>query len=1064
MGWLLLLVGIAIGVGLVSRRADAVEDWENPQVFGVNKEAYHCTLLPYPDVDTALEETCEASPYYQSLNGTWKFHWVGKPADRPVSFYEPTYDVDAWDKIPVPSNWQMQGYGIPIYTNWIYPFPANPPYIPHEYNPVGSYRRTFVVPEEWQERKVFIHFAGVESAFYLWVNGRKVGYSQNSMMPAEFDLTEYLVAGENVLAVEVYRWSDGSYLEDQDMWRLSGIFRDVFLFSTPQVHLRDFFVCCDMDESYRDATLRVQASLRNYANIDTKAYTLSVELLDAEGAPVAVSPGLSKTADTLAENTETVLELTGQVSAPHKWSAEDPYLYTVLLVLKDAAGKTIEVERCHFGFRVVEIRDSRLYVNGVPVLLKGANRHEFHPKTGRSLSLEWMVQDIEILKRFNFNTVRTSHYPNDPRWYELCDRYGIFLIDEANCEAHGMGYESDKTLGNDPQWEAAHIDRQESMVLRDRNHPSIIIWSMGNESGGGCNFTACAKAIKALDVSRPTHYELMNEAADIDSTMYPSVEALAEAGKVDSPKPFIMCEYGHAMGNAVGNLQEYWDVIESHQRLIGGCIWEWADHGIRKYADEEPDAQGERRSYWAYGGDFDDQPNDANFCMDGLLFPDRAITAKIQEVKKVYEYIDMEAVDLCTGRIRVRNKYFFTNLKTFAVCWKVLEDGVVIQEGTAPSLALEAGESMEMTVPFVALDALAGAEYVLRVSFHLSEATDWAQSGHEVAWEQWPLPYENAAAKRMTIEAAPLKVSEEVDGLCVQGDTFSLRFSRQRGGLVEYVAHGIPLIQDNGVDVNGPTLSLYRAFTDNDRAYESKSDLRKAFLEAGLRQLKTYVRGFSWKESSGKVQVEITLDCLGSKGRGFAHVLVYTIERNGWVHVENQLTPKGELPLLTRLGVQLSLSSSLHNFEYYGHGPHENYPDRMTGAALGHYASTVDEQYAPYPFPQETGNKEGVRWALLSNGDGAGVLVKPDTPLSLSALPYTAADLDAASHTHELKPRRSVVLVINHRQSGLGNASCGLAGVLEPYQCHPEACSFGFTLRPYTPQSGDAAAYARILL
>ncbi|MEA3366424.1 MAG: glycoside hydrolase family 2 TIM barrel-domain containing protein, partial [Candidatus Hydrogenedentes bacterium] len=500
--------------------------------------------------------------------------------------------------------------------------------------------------------------------------------------------------------------------------------------ATPQTHVRDFFVRCDLDSNYRDAKLKLTAKVRNYSGAESDTLTVEAALLDADGAPLGDEPLLSGAIETLAAGGEQVLELEAPVKNPRKWSPEDPYLYTFLVILKSASGEIMEVEQCRFGFRKVEIHDSQLFVNGVSVKLKGANRHEDDPWRGYAVTLDHMVQDIEILKRFNFNTVRTSHYPDDPKWYELCDQYGIFLIDEANLEAHGMGYDLDKTLGNRPEWQAAHIDRHTALVERDKNHPSVIIWSLGNESGSGCNFEAGARIIRELDPTRPMHYERMNEVADVDSVMYPHLDDLIAEGKKDSPKPFIMCEYAHAMGNAVGNLQEYWEAIETHPRLIGGCIWEWADHGIFKYTDDEPNEDGSRSWYWAYGGDFDDQPNDKNFCMDGLVFPDRAIPPKMWEVKKVYQYVAIAPADRVVGAVRIRNKHFYTNLNRYDMRWSVSEDGSVLEEGTLPPLELPAGHETEITVPYSTISPKNGAEYWLRISFHLREDTVWAKKGH----------------------------------------------------------------------------------------------------------------------------------------------------------------------------------------------------------------------------------------------------------------------------------------------------------------------------------------------
>jgi beta-galactosidase len=1046
-----------------ARRASAeAEDWENPDMIGRNKEPYHCTLIPYANADEARLGTRTASPFHRSLNGDWKFHWVGKPADRPVDFYKPGFDVSDWVEMPVPANWQMHGYGIPIYTNVKYPFPADPPHIPHDYNPVGSYRRTFKVPEEWAGRRIFIHFDGVKSAFYIWVNGQKVGYSQNSMMPHEFDITKYLQDGENTLAVEVYRWSDGSYLEDQDMWRFSGIFRDVYLFSTPEVHLRDFFVRCELDEAYKDATLKVSATVHNYGKKAAGAHTIEATLLDGAGDPVGAEPLMTGSVDAIDSAGEQAIEMEAAIPEPHKWSAESPYLYTVLLALKNADGDVVEVESCRFGFRVVEIKDAQLYVNGVSVLLKGANRHEHDPDHGRAMPLERMIEDIELLKRFNFNTVRTSHYPDDPKWYELCDRYGIYLIDEANCEAHGMGYDPDKTLGNNPAWMAAHIDREESVILRDRNHPSVIIWSMGNESGAGCNFEAGAKAVRALDTSRPIHYEAMNAVADIDSTMYPHLDKLIERGEEKSDKPFIMCEYAHAMGNAVGNLREYWDAIETYPRLIGGCIWEWADHGIMKYSEEEPDATGNRKTYWAYGGDFFDEPNDGNFCMDGLVFPDRQVPPKMYEVKKVYQYVAIEPEDVAVGKVLVRNKYAFLNLDMFEVRWSLSEDGSALQKGVLDPLDIAPGASLSVSVPFEKPKLNPGAEYRLCLSFRLRADTLWAERGHEVAWEQLQVPWEAPARPVAALNKMPaIELGATPDCIAITGDDFRAVFKREHGGLASLAWHGRDVIPNGGDVMNGPVLNLFRAFTDNDRAPCGNRSVEKEFLEAGLGAMRRYVKRFEVTALEPRCyRVFCDVDCLGSKGRGFKHACAYTVFGDGSIHIDNTLEPVGDLPMLPKVGLQMTVAGGYHRFQWYGRGPHENYPDRKTGAGISRFLSTVAEQYVPYPYPQETGNKEDVRWAALLDERSVGLLVVADDHLSVSALHYTAGDLYRAKHTHELTPRRNIILCLDHKQCGIGNASCG-PRLLDKYALMPGPFAFGLALRPYSRDMGDITALAR---
>ena len=1051
-------------------------DWENPQMIGQNKEPAHNTLLPYADRASALKGGREDSAFYKSLDGDWKFHWVKEPSERPLDFYQPGYDVSGWDEIPVPANWQLHGYGTPIYVNTRYPFKKDPPNVMGDpdprftndkmRNPVGSYRTEFTVPEDWDGRQTFIHFDGVKSAFYLWLNGEKVGYSQGSMTPAEFNITKYLKSGKNILAAEVYRWSDGSYLECQDMWRLSGIYRTVYLFSTPQVHIRDFWVKCDLGDAYRDATMEVRAAVRRYSGrSEGRPYNLEVALLDAEGLQVGEAPFLMKNEIAgLAAEQEHQFEISATVSNPRKWTAETPYLYTILLTLKNGKGEVIEVETCKFGFREVELKDRQFLINGVPILLKGANRHEHDPDYGRAVPYERMVEDITIMKKFNLNTVRTSHYPNDPRWYDLCDRYGLYVVDEANIESHGMGYGAE-SLGHPPEWQKAHLDRLVSMVERDKNHPSIVIWSMGNEAGPGANFTAGSKTIHELDPTRPIHYERMNSVADIDSTMYPSVEWLRGRAKSNSPKPFFLCEYAHAMGNSVGNLQEYWDIIEANQNLIGGCIWDWVDQGLR-----EKDENG--REYFTYGGDYGDFPNDNNFCMNGLVFPDRKIPPKLWEVKKVYQYIEITGgSNLVNGAIAVRNKFGFNNLRDFDIKWALSEDGKAVQQGELEPLAVGPGRIRTTTVPFKRPMLKDGAEYFLRISFHERKKTLWADAGHEVAWEQLVIPFPVKPKPELDLNRMPevnIDDSRADEAIKLSGQDFSVTFSKGARTISSLIYDGQELLaKSEGDQPSGPELNLFRAFTDNDK------NLANRFRRAGLLELKQETKSVQVERLSRKaVRVSVEIEAVTSTGAGLQHTAVYTVFGDGCILVENRFEPGSGLPSLPKLGVQMTLGAAFNNFEWYGRGPHENYPDRKVSADVGHYSSTVAEQYVPYPRPQETGNKEDVRWAALTDASGAGLLVVAegapvdaagltlDPPLTVTALNYTAQDLELANHLNELTPRKEVVLSLDYRQGGLGNASCG-PEPMDKYLLKPEACSFNFSLRPYRPAMGDLATVAR---
>jgi beta-galactosidase len=1028
-----------------SAQEEPLADWENPAMIGRNKEPAHCTVVPFPDRTAALQGTREASPFVRSLNGTWKFLWSPRPGARPVTFHAEGFDTADWDEIPVPSNWQMHGHGIPIYTNVTYPFPRNPPKIPHDNNPVGSYLRSFELPDSWQGRPVFLHFAGVKSAFYVWINGRQVGYSQGSMTPAEFDVTSFVKPGNNRIAVEVYRWSDGSYLEDQDFWRLSGIYRDVFLFSTPPVHLHDFFVRCDLDEQYRDALLRVTATIRNYGKKDSAPRELCVTLLDDEGMPAAGGMMMSIKHPSIVAGAEFRPEMTGRIVAPRLWTAETPNLYTVLFELKDDAGQVLEARSCRFGFREVEIRDRQLFINGVSVKLKGVNRHEHDPDRGRAVTEESMIRDIELMKRHNINTVRTCHYPDNTRWYELCDEYGLFLIDEANIESHGMGY-GKESLGHDAAWEKAHVDRMVSMVLRDRNHPSIIIWSMGNEAGPGRNFEATRKAALALDATRPIHYERMNSVADIDSAMYAHVDWVAARGRSDSPKPFILCEYAHAMGNSVGNLAEYWEAIEKYEPLIGGCIWDWVDQGLRK-----KDAEG--REFWAYGGDYGDKPNSGNFCMNGLVFSDRTLPPKMEEVRKIYSYVAVEPVDAAAGKVRIRNKYFFTNLKEFDLVWTLSRDGRAIESGSLAPVDLAPGRSRETVVPFTKPVIQPGSEYRLDLSFTLRRDTAWAAKGHEVAWEQIDLPFPPQPAPTMDLDTMPtLKMAEGGDVLTLSGDRFTLRFSRKTGMIESLEYSGRELLADAG---GGPVLNVFRAPTDNDKG------LARAWRRAGLDDLKRAVTGCDvTRISDGVVRIVATVANTGSGSTRFDHKCVWTVLGNGCIVLNSSIRPVDCPSVLPRLGVLLNLRAGLEDFHWYGRGPRENYVDRKAGSPFGVYRSTVTDQCVPYARPQETGNREDVRWAALTDATGAGALIAAGGPMSVSALHFTPRDLDAADHINELRPRPETILTIDRAQCGLGNGSCG-PGALARYQLPAEPVELSFSIRPVDPSpSPDALSDA----
>lgn len=1016
---------------LGSQTGPGRNDWENPGVIGRNKLSPHCTLMVFPDVESALTVPREGSPFFHSLNGLWKFKWVKKPADRPLEFYGVDFDDSSWPRIPVPSNWQMQGYGIPIYLNHPYPFRKNPPFIQPENNPVGSFRKRFTRPESWSGRRVILHFDGVESAFSLWINGRRVGYSQGSRTPAEFDITGFLQQGENLLAAEVFRWSDGSYLECQDFWRLSGIFRDVYLFAVPDIHVADFEVRTELDEQYRDAELTITARVQNRS---ARPVNPSLELgMVLEPGPGRAPLWFSKsTTGEIPPGEDKLVTARTSVSRPRLWSAEDPNLVDLLLVLKDPQNQVLEVEHTRIGFREVEIREGQLLVNGKAILLKGVNRHEHDPVTGHHVSTESMLNDILLMKRHNINAVRTSHYPDAPAWYDLCDRYGIYLIDEANIESHGMGYHPDTTLGNNPDWEEAHLDRISRMVERDKNHPSVIIWSMGNEAGDGVNFVKASDWLHRRDPSRPVHYERaqLKPHVDIFSPMYMRIEGLRRY--VDRPRtrPLILCEYAHAMGNSVGNLQDYWDLIESEPLLQGGFIWDWVDQAFFKRTSDG-------REFFAYGGDFGDNWNDGNFLCNGLIQPDHTPNPHFFEVKKVYQNVGVEAVDPAAGRFRIRNKHAFLSLEGLRGTWQVTESGRVIAEGELPKLTTGPGESREVTIPARRPDSAPGSEYHLRIGFALRKATRWAPAGTELAWEQFALPWDTPSLSNPDTAPLPsLTVEETAGAVRVRGEGFKLTIGRESGAMETYDWKGRNLL------TRPMTPNFWRAPTDNDRG--NRMPRRQSIWRAAGGSGKV-TRVEVDRKTEGIVRIEV--DALLAAGRSQL-LRVYTITGSGEVVVETAFRPGMELIDLPRFGMQMGIPVELRNASWYGRGPHESYRDRKTSAAVGRYTKSIEALNHRYIRPQEVGNRCDVRWFSLTDGEGAGWLVTGDPLLSFSAWPFTMEDLERASHTFELPERDDITLNVDYGQMGVGGDDSWGARPHPPYTLPARPMNYRFRLTP----------------
>jgi beta-galactosidase len=1027
--------------------AETPPDWENPEVIKRNKEAGHVPIMPYADKKSALTGNWWISPFYQSLNGVWKFHWVRVPWQRPTEFFKDDFDVTSWNNIQVPGNWELQGFDVPIYTDEPYPFKPNPPHVPSDYNPVGSYRRDFIVPEAWQGREVFIHFAGVRSAMYLWVNGKKVGYSQGSRTPAEFNISKYIKKGNNTLAVEVYRWCDGSYLENQDAWRMSGIERDVYLFSTPKIHMRDYFVRSELDKNYKDGLFTILIEVQNYYETQAAPYWLHVQLFEAGNNE---TPLIDKTEKiSLKASSKTTFKIDDKVKAPKQWSAETPHLYTLVLSLKTKNNEAIEILSAKIGFRKIEIKDGQLLVNGVPIYLKGVNRCTHDPITGQYVTRESMIKDIRLMKRFNINAVRTSHYPNDSQWYELCDQYGLYVIDEANIESGGMYFHPDKTLMNNPKWEAAYMDRTVRMVQRDKNHPSVIIWSLGNECGDGTHFQTTYEWIKGFDPFRPVQSEdaKLNAHTDIYSPMYRTIPLIEEYASKEQTRPLILCEYAHAMGNSVGNLQDYWDVIYKYKHLQGGFIWDWVDQGILR-ANEK----GEK--YWAYGGDFLAEGSDhidKNFLINGLVFPDRKIHPHIWEVKKVYQYVQVKPKYLPNGFVNITNRYDFINLDTLLLNWQVIGEDKVVAKGSMPSLNIKPHGTQAVQIPFPKFEPEPGVEYFLNLSFVTKKSALLVLKGHEVAKEQFKLPFFKPTPTTAAPPAAPVTMDKTEENIVVQGKSFRLLFDAKKGQFVSWIYKGSEMIK------SGLTPNFWRAPTDNDFGWS----MPKKCLVWNEAVQKGRIDNVSARQIDART-IEVKVKSILSEATGKArYTTTYTIYGSGDVIVSNSFQPsKGNtLPALPRFGMTMALPQQYNSLEWYGRGPHENYWDRKSSAHVGIYWSDVAAQYHPYIRPQENGNKTDVRWFALRDERGMGFLVVGMPLVSFSAQHYLNEDFDPGikkmqRHVTDIKKSPLVTLNIDYKQMGLGgDTSWGKrARPHAQYTLPVKEYSYSFRLRPFSPK------------
>jgi beta-galactosidase len=1032
----------AAAVGYCGGSLAALPAWQDPEVIQVNREPARAYFVPFESAALALHGDPSQSAFYQSLDGRWHFHWVRKPADRVADFYAPDFDDSGWDEIDVPSNWERQGYGKPHYVNVDYVFPANEPMPPVDDNPVGSYRRTFRIPDAWQGRDVYVRFGAANSGLYVWVNGKPVGYSEDSKLPAEFNITPYLTAGENVIAAQVFQWTDGSYLEDQDFWSISGLERSVELYAQPKVHIRDYFARAGLDEHYRDGRLSLDVDIAGAA----QTYSVRFRLLDG-AADIAHGERAAASAE----------PLTAQISGVCRWTAETPCLYRLLIELEDASGKTVEAVAQDVGFRTVEVSGGRLLVNGKAVTIRGVNRHEHHPVTGRVLDDATMVKDIELMKSMNINAVRTSHYPNDPRWYALTDRYGIYVVDEANIESHHyMGMGPEYYLGDKPYFEKAHLARVGRMIERDKNHPSVIFWSLGNEAGLGKSFEEAAARAKRRDPTRVVSYEGTGQTIghnprsflDLYTPMYDRVAEMRDYLDHDPKKAEIQYEYAHAMGNSLGGFKEYWDLIWSEPMTQGGFIWDWVD---QTFLEHKPDGT----PYWAYGGDYDEGRNDGNFLANGLMQPDRTPNPHAFEAKKVMQPVAITAQDLVRGDLEITNRHDFIDLSSQSFSWIVEADGVEIAAGNLADLHTPAGETVDIHVPLPEIAPDPGKEYFL--TLRATAKPDYqpgVAAGSVVAWEQFELPW-RAAARAMPAGSS-LTVTQGADAITIGTSGFSVSIDRASGLLTSFVHDGVETLR------SPLRPAFWRAPNDNDVGAKIPEKLAVWKDIAATRNLESIE---VIRHDAELVTVTVSALYGGHKLRYRSRYSVYD---SGDVVIENTVEPLDySLPEFYRVGMTMTAPGEFGNLRWFGRGPQESYADRKTSAAVGRYAGRVADQFHDYSRPQETGNKTDVRWLAIANDNAAGLAVIGRPLLSVTALPFPYADLDyvpgGQRHGADLVPKDMVTLNIDLAQMGVGGDNAWGFWPLEKYRLPLARYTYSIRLRAFGGRD-DPAEFARLAL
>ncbi len=1036
---------------------DGIKTWQAPELTQLGRLPMRATMYPFPNQELALAGVREASPWYASLNGQWDFVLLDKPESVPQEFWN-AKDL-AWCKMPVPSNWTMQPHANsqldkPHYTNVQMPFPELPPIVPTQ-NPTGLYRHEFKTPENWNTRRTVLHIGGAESVLYVWLNNQFVGMAKDSRLPSEYDITKFLQPGKNMLACAVVKWSDATFIEDQDQWWMGGIHREAYLYSTAKSFVQDVFARPELSKNLNRGTLKISAnsSFENMLDFWPLAPArgsaeISAQLFDAKGKAILEKPIKAKPVPTPpAIHTPHHIEpfeFEVEVNNPKLWSAESPYLYTLVLTLHEGT-KVLECLPIKIGFRRIEIKNRQLLINNQAVRIHGVNRHDHDHKTGKTISRELMEQDARTMKQFNINAVRSSHYPNDPYWLDLCDQYGLYVIDEANIEAHAFYHE----LCNDPRYASAFLERGLRMLERDKNHASIVAWSLGNESGYGPNHDAMAAYMRARD-TRPLHYEgavavagwhAGQTATDIVCPMYPSIEKIVAWAKqkTNDPRPLIMCEYSHAMGNSNGSLKDYFAAFDAHPSLQGGFIWEWLDHGILAQ-----DKTG--KEYWKYGGDFDDFPNDMNFVCDGLVWPDRTPHTGLLEYKHLARPVVLHSANPKTGTLEIENRQYFTDLSGFNGRWELLQDGKAIATGKLSGLKTKPRSKQKIKIKLPKTQP--GHEHHLNVYFTQKHETAWCNAGHEICADQIALPTKSASKKMIAPKKSDLQFEKTNEGWEILGQGFSLRVNQEQARLEQFLLGNTTLFK------TGPVLNVWRAPTDNDglkivwneevagerfsHGIVARNWMRCIYpqwLEAGLDKARLAPRNAKvWRNKNGIICIELKQAMVCAKGIEVQLVQDCQVLENGQLHFKNTYEIDKRLPKLPRLGVMLELPNEMKGLQWFGRGPQENYRDRDAASLVGMYQSTVQEQYLPYIMPQEHGNKTDVRWVSLQNEMGVGLRAEAVAKhLEISASNYLATDLEPALHTHELRAREQVFLNLDYAQRGLGTASCG-PDVLPQYE------------------------------